>query len=562
MSEQNIALPGLGPAVSGPGSNASSIAPGVAPDVAPDPAQDAPRPAANPAPGLGANVANQAAAPASSSLTWLELLKWAVSFPAMLGMLLVGRVFYEGRGFSVDPDMWWHIKVGQDLLRTHQWPTFDLYSWTAAGTPWIAYEWLGEVPLALVHRLGGLTALDFFLIALASVIMLVVYWLAAERCGNSKAAFVSALFLTSLAFGNFSLRPQMFGFLFLVLTLLVMEKFRQGVNWVLWTLPPIFLLWVNTHGSFIIGIGVIVLYLLAGLFSFEKGSVQAIAWTRSQRIKLETALLLCIAVLPITPYGSELAVYPFDMAFSQPINVANISEWKPMPFDIVGGKMFLGFIIIFFLLQMFFRFTWRLEELLLAVGGTAMACLHVRFVLLFVPFFAPVFAASLARWVPGYKRAKDQYLANAVIMAAVVIAMFHYFPKRADLEKKVAKTYPVAALQYLKQHPVQGRLLNDYGFGGYLVLSGEKTFIDGRGDLFERSGVLGDFVHMANLKPGAFGVLRNYDVQACLLQRDSPFGIALAASSEWRRIYMDETSVILARQPVASAPSNSSSIGR
>src|ERR1043166_1997160 len=213
--------------------------------------------------------------------------------------------------------------------------------------------------------------------------MLAVYWLATTRSGNSKAGFVSALFLASLAFGHLSLRPQMFGFFFLVLTLLVMEKFRQGVTWPLWTLPPMFLLWVNTHGSFIIGIGVIVLNLRAVLFSFHKGSVEAIAWSRAQRIKLETTLLLCIAVLPVTPYGTQLAVYPFDMAFSQPINVANISEWKPMPFDVVGGKMFLAFIVIFFLLQMFFRFTWRLEELCLAIGGVVMACIHVRFVLLF-----------------------------------------------------------------------------------------------------------------------------------------------------------------------------------
>jgi len=544
MSEQNIALPALPVPPTEPAGTA-----GV------DLSREAPTAAASPT-----------ASSAVGSLTWLELLKWAVSFPAMLGMLLVGRIFYEARGFGIDPDMWWHIKVGQDILRTGHWPNVDIYSWTAAGTPWVAYEWLGELPLALVQRIGGrfggVVALDFFLIALSSIIMLAVYWLATVRSGNSKAAFISALFLASLAFGNFSLRPQMFGFLFLVLTLLVLEKFRQGVAWPLWTLPLIFLLWVNTHGSFIIGIGVISTYLLAGLFSFEKGSVKAIAWTRSQRIKLETVLLLCIAVLPITPYGTQLAVYPFDMAFSQPINIANISEWKPMPFDILGGKMFLGYIVIFFLLQMFFRFTWRLEELCLALGGTVMACIHVRFVLLFVPFFAPVLAASLARWVPAYKRHKDQFIANAVIMAAVVIAMFHYFPSRADLDKKVAKTYPVAALRYLQQHPVQGNFLNDYGFGGYLVFSGQKTFIDGRGDLFERAGVLGDFVHMANLKPGAFGVLRNYDVQTCLLQRDSQFGIALAETPEWRRIYSDETSVILSRQPAAAVSSESASSGK
>jgi len=494
--------------------------------------------------------------PTATTLNWPELLKWAASFPAMLGMLLVGRIFYEARGFNIDPDMWWHIKVGGDILRTGHWPTTDIYSWTAAGTPWIAYEWLGEIPLHLVHsisgRFGGVVALDFFLIALSSIIMLAVYWLASERAGNSKAGFVSALLLASLAFGNFSLRPQMFGFLFLVLTLLVMEKFRQGVSWPVWTLPPMYLLWVNIHGSFIIGIGVITLYVLAGLFSFQKGSVEAIAWTRSQRIKLETALLLSIAVLPITPYGTQLAVYPFDMAFSQPINVANISEWKPMPFDIVGGKMFLGYIVIFFVLQMFFRFTWRLEELILALGGTVMACIHVRFVLLFVPFFAPLFAASLARFIPAYKRHKDQFIANAVIMAGVVIAMAYYFPSRADLEKRVARDYPVAALEYMRTHNFSRRMLNDYGFGGYLVLSGEKTFIDGRGDLYERNGVLGDFVRFANLKPGALQVIRSYGVETCLLQHDTAVVTALLASPEWERVYADQTSAIFVRRSAGS----------
>src|SRR5262249_48789649 len=304
--------------------------------------------------------------PKVAALTPLELLKWAVSFPAMLAVFLLGRVFFEGRGFFVDPDLWWHIKVGADILRTGHWPTTDIYSWTASGTPWIAYEWLGEIVLALVHQAGGVVALDIFLIGFASLVILSLYWLSTLRSGNSKAAFVSTLAVCSLAFASFTLRPQMFGYLLLILTLVVLEKFRQGTSWPLWILPAIVLVWVNTHGSFIIGIGIIALYLLAGLFAFEKGSVKAIAWTQSQRIKLETALLLCLAVLPITPYGTELAMYPFDMAFSQPINVANVNEWRPMPFELVGGKIFLGLIVIFVLLQLFFRFTWRLEEIVLA----------------------------------------------------------------------------------------------------------------------------------------------------------------------------------------------------
>jgi hypothetical protein len=495
-----------------------------------------------------AKPANQAAR-ASSNL--VECLKWAVSFPAMLGMFLIGRVFYEGRGFVVDPDVWWHIKVGQDILRTHHFPTVDPYSFTAAGTPWIAYEWLGEIVLAWTYRLGGVVSLCVFLIAFGSIIILSLYWLATVRSGNSKAGFISALFLASLAFASFTLRPQMFGYLFLILTLLVMEKFRQGVSWPLWTLPLIFLAWVNTHGSFIIGIGVVGLYLCAGLFSFQLGSVQAIAWTRKQRLQLETALLFCLAVLPITPYGTQLAVYPFDMAFSQPINVANVNEWRPMPFELIGGKIFLGLVVIFFLLQMFYRFSWRLEELLLVAGGTAMACVHVRFILLFVPFCAPVFATMLARWVPAYMRNKDKYIANAVLMAAVVAAMIHYFPKRVALDKTVAQTYPVAALDYLRAHPIPGKILNFYGFGGYLVFAGQPVFIDGRGDLYERSGVFGDYVHLNEFEAGSLGILRNYGINACMLGSKQSLASVLSVTPEWRRVYSDDTSVIFVRQPTS-----------
>jgi hypothetical protein len=242
-------------------------------------------------------------------------------------------------------------------------------------------------------------------------------------------------------------------------------------------------------------------------------------------------------------------VYPCDMAFSQPINVANVNEWRPMPFELVGGKIFLGLIVIFFLLQMFYRFSWRLEELLLVAGSTAMACLHVRFILLFVPFCAPVFATMLARWVPAYMRQKDKYIANAVLMAAVIAAMIHYFPKRAALDKTVAATYPVAALDYLRAHPIRGKMLNYYGFGGYLVFSAQPVFIDGRGDLYERSGVFSDYIHLNEFEPGSLGVLRNYQIEECLLGTKQSLAAVLSVTPEWRRVYSDDTSVIFIRQP-------------
>src|ERR1700730_15026457 len=79
-----------------------------------------------------------------------SLLRRAFSFPAMLATCLVGRVFYEARAFNVDPDLWWHIKIGQDIVSSHHWPTSAPFSYTVAGNPWIAYEWLGDVALGTV----------------------------------------------------------------------------------------------------------------------------------------------------------------------------------------------------------------------------------------------------------------------------------------------------------------------------------------------------------------------------------------------------------------------------
>src|SRR5712671_4574154 len=144
---------------------------------------------------------------AETSSKFVEGLKWLTSFPAMLGMLLIGDTFYLGRKFLIDPDLWWHIKVGQEILLTRHWPTTDRYSFTAANSPWIAYEWLGEVIVGRVAQLGGNLALDGLLIILAAVIMLALYYYGTLRSGNCKAGFVPAAIMCSLAFLSFTLRP-------------------------------------------------------------------------------------------------------------------------------------------------------------------------------------------------------------------------------------------------------------------------------------------------------------------------------------------------------------------
>jgi len=484
-----------------------------------------------------------------------SLFQSTFSFPAMLGTLLVGFVFIARRGFEVDPDFWWHLKVGEGILATHRWPVTDAYSFTAAGQPWIASEWLGDVFFAGAERIAGVRGLEALLIVLSAAVVTGLYALATTRSGNAKAGFVTSALLVVLALPVLSMRPQMLGYVFLILTLIALTRFREGHRGTLWLLPALFLLWVNTHGSWVLGLGTIFVYWASGLKEMHFGGVELHRWTREDRQRLSFVFLLCVAVLPITPYGTRLAAYPFQYASALPINLQSIHEWQPMPLNLPGGKLFLALILLSFAAQLVLELTWRLEELALFFFGAFLAFLHVRFLLLFVPFYAPMCATVLARWVPGYERKKDLYLVNAVLMVSMLAAIVKYFPSQAAVEEAIDRSSPAGAVEFLRQHHLNGPMLNSYGFGGYLVWAEgpeKKVFIDGRGDLYEGAGVLADYLHITLLKPGALAVVSHYGIQSCLLERNEPFATTLAVLPEWQEVYQDEISVLFVRRNTGS----------
>jgi hypothetical protein len=473
------------------------------------------------------------------------------SFPAALAALMVGGIFVPLRNFWVDPDVWWHIRVGDTILLTHRWPTVDPYSFTAHGTPWIAYEWLGEVVLALANRAWGLRGLMFYDYVLAVVIVLLLYVLTTLRCGNSKAAFVACAIMLPLVYPSCSVRPQMIGYVFLLLTLILLERFRTGHTRGLWWLPPMFLVWVNEHGSFVLGVFALVVYWASGLVEIHWGGLESRLWTAPERVRLELVGFFSLIALTITPYGTEICLYPANMAFGQPINVANIQEWQAMTFGDVFGKLFLAVILGFILAQIVLRPTWRLAELVLFFAGFTAACMHLRLILLFVPFCAPLFAVILAHWVPPYEPTQDKYALNAILMTLVLAGVIWFFPTRAALEKVMEHDWPVRAAVFLRQHPQPQPLLNSYGYGGYMIwqLSDRyKVFIDGRGDLYERVGVFSDYLAMFRLAYPASRLLKAYNIQTCFIGRQEALAALLDASPDWQQVYGDPLSVIYVKK--------------
>jgi hypothetical protein len=500
---------------------------------------------------LDARVPGRDSAPIASAgiFAGASIYQVVFSFATMLGVGLVARMFYSLRSFIVDPDLWWHIKYGQGILATHHWPTTESYSFTVGGQHWLAYEWLGDVLLAAVYQVGGLRGLGFLLIFLGSVFALALYYYTSLRCGNPKAGFLASALLVNLA-NSFSLRPQMLSYLYLVLALIILERFRQGKRREVWLLPLLMLVWVNTHGLWIIGLGVIGVYLACGLITRPLESVEIGPWNATDRRHLTIAFLLSVIATVITPYGAGLAKFPFIVS-SMPSGVANIQEWLPMTFYLSGDKLFLGLVLGFFLVQVTVRPKWRIEELGLFLFAAMMAFLHLRFLTLFAIFCAPVFVTVLARWLPKYDRAKEVYALNAALILGVLAAMVWIFPSRSDYARIIEKSFPVKAVQYLNTHSVPGPMYNSYEFGGYLLLTRgpeHKVFIDGRTEVYERGGIFQDQVALENLEPGSLSVLDKYKIQSCLLLSGNALSTVLSALPHWQKVYGDDRAVLFVRR--------------
>jgi hypothetical protein len=484
-------------------------------------------------------------------------IRRVLSFPVLLGSLLAAGCYSIATMNILDPDTWWHIAVGQRILATHVWPWSDPYSSTVSGTPWIAYEWLGEVIMGAAASVAGLWSATLLLVGLSVALVILLYYYATLRCGNSKAAFVACATMIPTIGPFFTLRPQLLGAVFLAITLIVLEQFRKGRERALWFLPPLFLCWVNTHGSFVFGFLVLGVTWLSGQVEFSSGGLFAERWTKRQSRQLLLSILFCSLVLPITPYGTRLAAYPLTMALSQPVNVKNISEWQPLGTELILGKLFLGVTLLFFLACLIQRPRFRLAEIILALFGVYAACVHLRFILLFVILFVPLWALLFSRWVPAYRADLDHPLINAGLIAAIAVILVYFYPSRSELDQRVQKEYPQGAVQYLSSHPVRGQIFNEYGWGGYLIWTGRPRnmiFIDGRADLYEYGGVLADYMSIMKLEPNALELLKKYGVEACLIRQDAPLGTALAGMPGWERVYQDQVAALYVRKPAAMGP--------
>jgi len=482
----------------------------------------------------------------SNRRSWSAFAAVVFSFPVMCTFLLVGVIFKNLVRGAAEPDIWWHMRNAQYLLQHHSFPNFDTYSVGAAGSPWMNFEWLSEVPYLLAFNAKGLQGLVGVYFVVLALIFVGVYYRACRAGGDCKNA--TLVTLLSIFLGVVSLGPRtlLFGWLCMMGLLLELDHFqRTGKG--LWILPPLFALWINLHGSWVFGFVVLGIVIASGLAEGEWGLVVAHRWAPAELKKLLITLAISLAALFVNPFGYKLVLYPFDLLFRQTGVMQYIEEWQPVDLTTVNGKLALVGIFGLLAAVLFSRRKWKLDEAMLTVFALWAGLSHVRFLFFLGLIIAPVLAPRLHLF-PPYERDKDKPWLNAAIIAAILVSMIHFFPSENTLQQKVYGTFPAAALSFMQQKNINGRVFNELSWGGYMEWNTPqlKPFIDTRLDMFMYNGAFADKVKTSSLQ-APFEMLDKHKFDYVLLQPDDALAYLLRHSAAWHPIYTDKVAVLFER---------------
>ncbi len=481
--------------------------------------------------------------PSPQPASWTKRL---LGFPTLLVAGLATLVLFCVPNTMADPDIWWHLRDVQLQLEQHGFLTHDSFSYTAAGAPWMNHEWIAELPFYLGWHVAGATGVYVVTLLAIEAIVLGVCLLAYRRSRNLVGAVAVSILATVFATVSFGPRTLLFGWLCLVAELLILDLSETRPKAV-WSLPALFLLWVNTHGSWMIGLVVLAIYVGVGAIPVHMGELVCEGFPAPRRRALVGSAALSVAVLLVNPYGWRLVAYPFNLAFHQKLNIANVEEWHSLDFHSPRGLTTLACLALLAVWQLYRRRVWQTYELAWLLLGIYSGFNYSRFLFLFAILAAPIAARSF----PPRELDTEpptRALVNAAILLLllgfIVGRMRHPDPKAQEAMRK----YPVQALPFLRAFPFQGNVFNEYLWGGYMEWNLRKApvFVDSRVDIFEYNGTFKDYLGIIHVED-TLALLDKYKIRYVLFEKGTPLVYLLTHSGGWKVDYDKDEVILLER---------------
>ncbi len=474
----------------------------------------------------------------------------------------------------IDGDVWWHIRAGEEVLRSGAVSHVDTWSIVGAGRPWTSQDWLANVILAAGNSLGpwGQTGLSFLFGAITVLAFWVLWRAIALRVHTigwaSRIVWLSiGLVLAGPVMG---VRVQVFDLLMSALTVWICWRYLVDPRrrWLI-GLPIIAVVWANLHAGWVL------LFLLVGALLVGEAAdrllrrtligAPALSW--GQLRDLAVALAVALGALALNPNALALYSYPFDTLGITALS-RYVMEWFPASFDDLFGWLLAGFTVVAVVPTLLFgRQRVRTADALILVGLTLMAWRAIRFLLIVGPIggaiaavvLAPIISdsslgrrlapvlARLTKPAAGGRRRLHIGLIVLLVTVGVGVSLLRVSPPAQSAE--IARVLPAGAVAWMDENEAGTRIFNRYEWGGYI---GEKrpqqlVFMDGRADVYG-DGLLQTYVSIIGLDGDPQVLFDRYGIDYAVFPPDTELADWFDASAAWRRVYADSTAAIWVRR--------------
>lgn len=451
--------------------------------------------------------------------------------------IFFGLLFWIKNLFLIDPDLGWQLRTGQYILSKGI-PYTDQFSYTMPSYPWIAHEWLSGVLFSLVFSAGGMILLSVILIALFFILLFVLL-------GKNKFSdrhFMPLLLFFTVIISFWDLRPQVFSWCFFSLLLYTTFDPKRWIRY-RWIWPILFVLWVNLHGGFALGIFTLFAFLVfrtyKKLLSFSDCAV---------------FILSCLATL-CNPYGVRIYYEVFNTV-TNPALHTHIAEWNSI-FVIIDLSTLL-FVPIAVVLVWKYKFLFTVYQLFLFFFLCIFSATSIKQIPLWAIVSLPLIMQSIDQLFTDSKKKKEmiQRLNQSQRFASGLIIVFfaaNIYLQIVNFQILKVFHYPDQAIAFLKTHPENGELFSIYNWGGYLdwQYPEKKVFIDGRMAIWhwnapspELDAAYTTYRNITGLKTSFEPVFTAFHICQVLYPNDpDPFLDALKAKG-WRQVYQDSVAVI------------------
>lgn len=464
-----------------------------------------------------------------------------------------------------DPhDFWWHLRIGQIVTESGV-PRTNMFAWTIpADQPFVYAAWFGDWLFYQTYRLAGLQGPVLVRNILGALSFALVLLDARRRSGSWRLAGLAVFLAGAMTINNLTTRPQNWAWaLFMAYVVILGAYAAQQVGWrALLALPPLMVLWVNAHGSFVLGLALLALYCIGeGLRTLLR---QPDAPDLQRLGALGATAVATLAAIVINPAGIQISAYVGSLLTNPPVQ-GLVNEWQPPTTRTLAGQVFFLATLALIAALALGRRRLNLTDTLLLCAFLWLAWSGARHVVWFGMLAMPMLAQCLARPTARPVPQRSDPFAGVVALALVagVVALQPPFKPLLALPAPYRDLFadvpgapllysadtPVGAAAYLRDHP-GGRLFNDMAYGSYLIwaLPEPRVFVDTRVELYPLA-LWEDYLALSEARNYTM-LIERYDIDRALLSRfrQAPLVAALASDPDWVVEYEDRFSIVYRRE--------------